>query len=43
MKALRAGAIVVSIGILISVVGTSVSAQPDRFDPEEDQRNWSAT
>jgi hypothetical protein len=32
MKAFRAGAIVVSIGILISVVGTSVSAQP--FNPE---------
>ena len=34
MKAFRAGAIVVSIGILISVFDTSVSAQPARFSPE---------
>jgi hypothetical protein len=34
MKAFRAGAIVVSIGILIAVVGTSVSTQPGRFSPE---------
>jgi hypothetical protein len=34
MKALQTSAIVVGIGILISVLGTSVSAQPTRFSPE---------